>query len=150
MGGKTAKMGFRRAASRAPVKTGQWANPSWFRKNKAPSVPQRPVYNALSWVEATVGFEPTNRGFADPRLRPLGYVAPNIAGAEEEIRSWPYRPVIPRAVSSVPVSDPSAATSLTYYPVPSHDGKCVGKMSATTGRLGSGHPCCLRCHPWQY
>ena len=26
-------------------------------------------------VEATVGFEPTNRGFADPRLRPLGYVA---------------------------------------------------------------------------
>ena len=26
-------------------------------------------------MEATVGFEPTNRGFADPRLRPLGYVA---------------------------------------------------------------------------
>ena len=32
----------------------------------------------LSWeggVEATGGFEPPNRGFADPRLRPLGYVA---------------------------------------------------------------------------
>ena len=26
-------------------------------------------------MEATVGFEPTNRGFADPRLKPLGYVA---------------------------------------------------------------------------
>jgi hypothetical protein len=27
-------------------------------------------------LEATGGFEPPNRGFADPRLRPLGYVAP--------------------------------------------------------------------------
>ena len=26
-------------------------------------------------VEATGGFEPPNKGFADPRLRPLGYVA---------------------------------------------------------------------------
>lgn len=26
-------------------------------------------------MEATVGFEPTNRDFADLRLRPLGYVA---------------------------------------------------------------------------
>ena len=25
--------------------------------------------------EATVGFEPTNKGFADLRLRPLGHVA---------------------------------------------------------------------------
>jgi hypothetical protein len=28
------------------------------------------------YVEATMGFEPMNRGFADLRLRPLGYVAP--------------------------------------------------------------------------
>ena len=27
------------------------------------------------FLEATGGFEPPNRGFADPRLRPLGYVA---------------------------------------------------------------------------
>ena len=26
-------------------------------------------------MEATAGFEPANRGFADPPLRPLGYVA---------------------------------------------------------------------------
>jgi hypothetical protein len=26
-------------------------------------------------MEATGGFEPPNRGFADPRLEPLGYVA---------------------------------------------------------------------------
>ena len=40
-------------------------------------------------MEATVGFEPTNRGFADPRLRPLGYVASCIldGGAEEETRT---------------------------------------------------------------
>ena len=29
-------------------------------------------------MEATGGFEPPNRGFADPRLRPLGYVAPRL------------------------------------------------------------------------
>ena len=35
-------------------------------------------------VEATVRFELTNRGFADPRLRPLGYVASESCGAEGE------------------------------------------------------------------
>ncbi len=29
-------------------------------------------------MEATGGFEPPNRGFANPRLRPLGYVAPEV------------------------------------------------------------------------
>ena len=29
-------------------------------------------------MEATGGFEPPNRGFADPRLRPLGYVAEGL------------------------------------------------------------------------
>ena len=31
--------------------------------------------SGLLRLEATGGFEPPNRGFADPRLRPLGYVA---------------------------------------------------------------------------
>lgn len=29
-------------------------------------------------MEAAGGFEPPNKGFADPRLEPLGYVAANI------------------------------------------------------------------------
>ena len=34
-------------------------------------------------LEATGGFEPPNRGFADLRLSPLGYVAPSCRlGAE--------------------------------------------------------------------
>ena len=45
---------------------------------------ERPLVNYS--LEATGGFEPPNRGFADPRLRPLGYVATlKCAGAEEEI-----------------------------------------------------------------
>ena len=33
-------------------------------------------------VEATSGFEPLNRGFADLPLRPLGYVASDAAGGD--------------------------------------------------------------------
>ena len=35
-------------------------------------------------LEATIGFEPMNRGFADLRLRPLGYVAPRCWLALED------------------------------------------------------------------
>ena len=39
-------------------------------------------------MEATVRFELTNKGFANPRLSPLGYVALyNEYGAEEETRT---------------------------------------------------------------
>ena len=47
--------------------------------------PDRPVMSRMLYqlsyepthVEATEGFEPSNRDFADLRLRPLGYVAPS-------------------------------------------------------------------------
>lgn len=46
--------------------------------------PDRPVMSRMLYqlsyeptnLEATEGFEPSNRDFADLRLRPLGYVAP--------------------------------------------------------------------------
>jgi len=38
-------------------------------------------------MEATAGFEPANRGFADPPLRPLGYVAPFSVGCPSRIRT---------------------------------------------------------------
>ena len=38
-------------------------------------------------LEATAGFEPANRGFADLRLGPLGYVAPCGAGCPSRIRT---------------------------------------------------------------
>ena len=39
--------------------------------------------NIIIFMEATGGFEPPNRGFADLRLSPLGYVAPRCRlGAE--------------------------------------------------------------------
>ena len=81
-------------------------------------------------MEATVGFEPTNRGFADPRLRPLGYVAPSLAGAEEETRLAPSRPVFLRVIRHSPISGTSRSNTVTYYPVPPDVGKYVGKMSA--------------------
>ena len=37
------------------------------------------LYPLKRFLEATGGFVPPNRGFADPRLRPLGYVA--LSGA---------------------------------------------------------------------
>ena len=41
---------------------------------------------AVREVEATIGFEPMNKGFADPRVRPLRHVAA-VGGASPPSRS---------------------------------------------------------------
>jgi hypothetical protein len=40
------------------------------------SLKKIPIINQ-DFIEAPVGFEPTNKGFADLRLKPLGYSAKN-------------------------------------------------------------------------
>ena len=47
-------------------------------------------------LEATGGFEPPNRGFADLRLRPLGYVALLIAEVVPRRRLELLQPVRPQ------------------------------------------------------
>ena len=52
----------------------------WLRTPKLASLN---LFNSIFLLEATGGFEPPNRGFADLRLSPLGYVAPRFRlGAE--------------------------------------------------------------------
>src|SRR5690242_9728369 len=54
--------------------------PTWHGRVR----PYLPSLGRLRWafraeiVEATTGFEPVNRGFADPRVEPLHHVAPRM------------------------------------------------------------------------
>ena len=52
-------------------------NPVRETQDVLPSEPV-PLGMAEEKMEATSGFEPLDRGFADPRLRPLGYVASSV------------------------------------------------------------------------
>ncbi len=61
-----------------------------FRRTNRPEVPDLNAHHVIpakagihegageGKMEATGGFEPPNRGFANPRLRPLGYVASEL------------------------------------------------------------------------
>ena len=78
-------------------------------------------------MEATGGFEPPNRGFANPRLRPLGYVAPEVTsiflppesskicddvGAESGTRTHtPFRALRPQRSLSTNFSIPARPAS---------------------------------------
>ena len=67
--------------------TFKWLGVKWGSKHDFENIGTEGfrAHLATKMMEATVGFEPTNRGFADPRLRPLGYVALGLRfGAEEE------------------------------------------------------------------
>ena len=64
----------------------------WIRTAEQPA-DQRQARRSLGGlfraqeVEATSGFEPLNRGFADLPLRPLGYVASDVADGDRRSRN---------------------------------------------------------------
>ena len=83
-------------------------------------------------VEATAGFEPTNRGFAVPRLRPLGYVAPRPrkpAATPLTVPRWLGGTVVPRRrfellrafahcplkTACLPIPPPRRAVARSHY-----------------------------------
>jgi hypothetical protein len=49
-----------------------------------PAIYRLPMHVSCVKVEATIGFEPMNKGFADPRVRPLRHVA----GVRRDRRGW--------------------------------------------------------------
>ena len=80
-------------------------------------------------LEATGGFEPPNRGFADPRLRPLGYVAPiaSVRGAEEETRGLTSQPISPGLVLWRSVAELPGANAISSYVVTTYVVNSVGR-----------------------
>lgn len=67
-------------------------------------------------LEATAGFEPANRGFADLRLRPLGYVAVLVPRAGfEPTRGNPTAPSRPRVYQFHHLGTPRAQAHTTPF-----------------------------------
>ena len=52
-----------------------WESGGWELVEKVFKREKVQIKGYLDFIEAPVGFEPTNKGFADLRLKPLGYSA---------------------------------------------------------------------------
>ena len=95
-------------------------------------------------LEATGGFEPPNRGFANPRLRPLGYVAsvfvslsPTAVGAESGTRTHtPFRALRPQRSLSTNFSIP--ARPVFWLTLPSIRGVVAGAAGFEPATFGFG------------
>ena len=94
---------------------------------KTASDTRRPLW--LSSLEATGGFEPPNRGFADPRLRPLGYVA-------SLFRSY---------FAAGPDLVPRGRLELPQPKRPQRPQRCVSTNSTTSATLRTRHCISSRC-----
>jgi hypothetical protein len=93
------------------------------RKNE-----NRPEGRFRAWnVEATTGFEPVSRGFADPRVEPLHHVAPGAAGRRpmgliELAAPRGFEPRFTDSKSAVlPLDEGAAAETLERRPAPGQE-----------------------------
>ena len=91
------------------------------------------------WMEATTGFEPVNSGFADRRLRPLGYVAPVASDATSSLGLAAPRGFEPR------FSDPKSGVLPLDEGAPGDADSLRGERREWSGRRDSNP----RPSPWQ-
>ena len=87
-------------------------------------------------LEATGGFEPPNRGFADPCLRPLGYVALSMAAIPARSRiSASEAVMVPRARLELarPCGHSALNAACLPIPTPRHE---AGQCSEMRSRAG--------------
>ena len=92
-------------------------------------------------MEATGGFEPPNRGFADLRLSPLGYVAsiigPNFGGLVPRAGLEPTRAYAhgPLKTACLPIPPPRPVPERTDYTIRRTWSKAETSLWDPTGLL---------------